>query len=138
MLANDGSARWHRFTPCLQPAEAFATERITALPAYQSGWGCIVELPGHRTREAVPSGRPPQPVRGANADTVVGVEGEDDASAGSSPADASRMGKAAEHLIAAFCIMATRGALNVSTTLVDDEGIDLVFHRRGSTATLAV
>lgn len=48
------------------------------------------------------------------------------------------MGKAAEHLIAAFCIMATRGALNVSTSLVDDEGIDLVFHRRGSTATLAV
>jgi hypothetical protein len=34
--------------------------------------------------------------------------------------------------------MATRGALNVSTALVDDEGIDLVFHRRGSTATVAV
>lgn len=53
-------------------------------------------------------------------------------------ADASRMGKAAEHLIAAFCILATRGVLNVSTSLVDDEGVDLVFHRRGSTATLAV
>jgi len=53
-------------------------------------------------------------------------------------ADAGRMGKAAEHLVAAFCILATRGALNVSTSLVDDEGIDLVFHRRGSTATLAV
>jgi hypothetical protein len=53
-------------------------------------------------------------------------------------ADAGRMGKAAEHLVAAFCILATRGALNVSTSLVDDEGVDLVFHRRGSTATLAV
>ncbi len=53
-------------------------------------------------------------------------------------ADAARMGKAAEYLVAAFCILATRGALNVSTSLVDDEGVDLVFHRRGSTATLAV
>ena len=48
------------------------------------------------------------------------------------------MGKAAEHLVAAFCILATRGALNVSTSLVDDEGVDLVFHRRNSTTTLAV
>jgi hypothetical protein len=53
-------------------------------------------------------------------------------------ADAGRMGKAAEFLVAAFCILATRGALNVSTSLLDDEGVDLVFHRRGSTATLAV
>ncbi|MEH1016665.1 hypothetical protein V6U90_26635 [Micromonospora sp. CPCC 206060] len=52
--------------------------------------------------------------------------------------EASRMGKAAEHLVAAFCILATRGLLNVSTSLVDDEGVDLVFHRRDSTATLAV
>lgn len=28
--------------------------------------------------------------------------------------------------------------LNVSTAFVDDEGVDLVFHRRGGTATLAV
>ena len=48
------------------------------------------------------------------------------------------MGKAAEHLVAAFCILATRGALNVSTSLVNDEGVDLVFHRRNSTTTLAV
>ncbi len=48
------------------------------------------------------------------------------------------MGKAAEHLVAAFCILAPRGALNVSTSLVDDEGVDLVFHRRNSTTTLAV
>jgi hypothetical protein len=52
--------------------------------------------------------------------------------------DASRMGKAVEHLVAASCIIATRGKLNVSTSLVDDEGVDLVFHRRNSSATLAV
>ncbi|MCZ7414114.1 hypothetical protein [Streptomyces sp. WMMC897] len=51
---------------------------------------------------------------------------------------AARMGKAAEHLVAASCILATEGELNVSTSLVDDEGVDLVFHRRGSSATLAV
>jgi hypothetical protein len=54
-----------------------------------------------------------------------------------SPA-AARMGKAAEYLVAASSILATRGELNVSTSLVDDEGVDLVFHRRGSSATLAV
>jgi hypothetical protein len=53
-------------------------------------------------------------------------------------ADSSRMGKAAEHLIAAACIIQSRAVLNVSTSLVDDEGVDLVFHRRGGTATLAV
>ncbi|MHC0429664.1 hypothetical protein ACX6XY_05660 [Streptomyces sp. O3] len=51
---------------------------------------------------------------------------------------AARMGKAAEYLVAASCILATSGELNVSTSLVDDEGVDLVFHRRGSSATLAV
>lgn len=53
-------------------------------------------------------------------------------------AEAGRMGKAAEYMVAAFCILATRGDLNVSTSMVDDEGVDLVFHRRNSTATLAV
>jgi hypothetical protein len=52
--------------------------------------------------------------------------------------DAARMGKAAELLVAASAILATRGALNVSTSLVDDDGVDLVFHRRGHTSTLAV
>jgi hypothetical protein len=55
-----------------------------------------------------------------------------------SNADSGRMGTAVEHLIAASCILATRGALNVSTSLIDDEGVDLVFHARGSTRTLAV
>lgn len=48
------------------------------------------------------------------------------------------MGKAAEYLVAATCILTTRGELNVSTSLVDDEGVDLVFNRRNSPTTLAV
>lgn len=55
-----------------------------------------------------------------------------------SNADSSRMGKAVEHLVAATCIIQSRARLNVSTSLVDDEGVDLVFHRRGGSATLAV
>jgi hypothetical protein len=54
-----------------------------------------------------------------------------------SPA-AGRMGKATEYLIAAACILSTRGELNVSMSMVDDEGVDLVFHRRDGVATLAV
>ena len=42
--------------------------------------------------------------------------------------DAGRMGKAANYLVAAVCILAPRGRLNVSTSIVDDEGVDLVFH----------
>lgn len=53
-------------------------------------------------------------------------------------AESGRMGKAVEHLVAASCILVSRARLNVSTSLVDDEGVDLVFHRRGGTATLAV
>lgn len=52
--------------------------------------------------------------------------------------NASRMGKASEYLVAAVCILVSQGQLNVSTSLVDDEGVDLVFHRRGGVATLAV
>ena len=51
---------------------------------------------------------------------------------------AGRMGKAVAYLVAAACILSTRGELNVSTSMVDDEGVDLVFHRRDSAATLAV
>ena len=51
--------------------------------------------------------------------------------------DASRIGKAVEHLVAATCILASGAQLNVSTALVDDEGVDLVFHRRGGSTTLA-
>jgi uncharacterized protein GlcG (DUF336 family) len=54
-----------------------------------------------------------------------------------SPA-AGRMGKAAELLVAAFYILSTEGELNVSTSIIDDEGVHLVFNRRESTTTLAV
>lgn len=48
------------------------------------------------------------------------------------------MGKAVEHLIAASFILASGLELNVSTSFVDDEGVDLIFHRRESSTTLAV
>jgi len=66
------------------------------------------------------------------------VSDEDEGSYLDKSPDSGRMGKAAEYLVAAVSILGTRGQLNVSTSLVDDEGVDLVFHRRGSTATLAV
>lgn len=52
--------------------------------------------------------------------------------------DSARMGKAVEHLVAATCILTSGLDLNVSTSLVDDEGVDLVFHRRDVPTTLAV
>ncbi|MCD2264447.1 hypothetical protein K3888_17300 [Dietzia aurantiaca] len=52
--------------------------------------------------------------------------------------DSGRMGKAAELLVAATCILQSRAKLNVSTSIIDDEGVDLVFHLREFTATLAV
>jgi hypothetical protein len=53
-------------------------------------------------------------------------------------ADSSRMGKAAEFLVASICMIASRAEISVSTALVDDEGVDLVFHRRDNPSTLAV
>ena len=47
-------------------------------------------------------------------------------------------GRAVEWLIAAQCILAARGRLNVSTAMVDDEGVDLVFNLKGTPKTLAV
>lgn len=64
-----------------------------------------------------------------------------DGAAGDEPArheDASRKGAAVEHLIAASCMLASDFELNVSTSLVDDEGVDLVFHRRQGSAMLGV
>lgn len=52
--------------------------------------------------------------------------------------DAGRLGKAVEHLVAATCILTSGLQLNVSTSFVDDEGVDLVFARRGEPKTLAV
>lgn len=52
--------------------------------------------------------------------------------------DSARKGKAVEHLVAATCILVSGLELNVSTSFVDDEGVDLVFHRREHSTTLAV
>ena len=62
----------------------------------------------------------------------------DEGEAAGGSENAGRIGKAVEHLVAASCILATDTLLNVSTAFVDDEGVDLVFHQRGGTATLAV
>jgi hypothetical protein len=53
-------------------------------------------------------------------------------------AAASRKGKAVEHLIAAFCILGSDGELNAWTSLVDDEGVDLVLQRRARPETISV
>jgi hypothetical protein len=50
----------------------------------------------------------------------------------------NRAGKALEYLIAASCILMSDLRLNVSTPLIDDEGVDLVFNRSDRPATLAV
>jgi hypothetical protein len=47
-------------------------------------------------------------------------------------------GKAIEQLIAAKCVLASGGRLNVSTPFVDDAGVDLIFNLRDRPATLAV
>src|SRR3954451_14345412 len=52
--------------------------------------------------------------------------------------DSGRLGKAVEHLVAATCILTSGLELNVSTSFVDDEGVDLVFARRPQPKTLAV
>lgn len=50
----------------------------------------------------------------------------------------SRIGRAVELLVAASCMLASRGRLTVSTPLVDDEGVDLVFSARDVPVTLSV
>jgi hypothetical protein len=52
--------------------------------------------------------------------------------------NASRIGRAVELLIAASCILASYGELNASSAMVDDDGVDLTFHHRSGTATVAV
>jgi len=52
--------------------------------------------------------------------------------------DSARKGKEIELLVAATCILASNLKLNVSVNLVDDEGVDLIFHRRDDPRTLAV
>lgn len=56
----------------------------------------------------------------------------------SSSEGSSRKGKAVEWFVAAHCILASKGKLNVSTSMVDDEGVDLVFNLKDTPKTLAV
>lgn len=53
-------------------------------------------------------------------------------------ADAGRKGKAVEHLIAALCVLGSNGELNAWTSLVDDEGVDLVLQRRNRPETISL
>lgn len=48
------------------------------------------------------------------------------------------MGKAVEHLIASMCVLGTGGELNAWTSIVDDEGVDVVLQRRKHPETLAL
>lgn len=52
--------------------------------------------------------------------------------------NSARMGKAVEFLVAASAILVSDFELSVSTSMVDDDGVDLVFHRRDQVETLAV
>jgi hypothetical protein len=53
-------------------------------------------------------------------------------------ADSGRKGKAVEHLVAALCVLGSDGELNAWTSLVDDEGVDLVLQRREQPETVSV
>jgi hypothetical protein len=48
------------------------------------------------------------------------------------------MGKAVEHLVASMCVLGTGGELNAWTSIVDDEGVDVVLQRRKHPETLAL
>lgn len=48
------------------------------------------------------------------------------------------IGRAIEYLVAATVVLAGDARLNVMTAIADDEGVDLVFRRRGGDVTLAV
>ena len=60
---------------------------------------------------------------------------------GNGPTDeqrGKRRGIAAESLVASMCVLGSDGELNVATSLVDDEGVDLVFYRSAGGPTLSV
>jgi hypothetical protein len=49
-----------------------------------------------------------------------------------------RRGIAAESLVASMCVLGSDGELTVATSLVDDEGVDLVFYRSAAQPMLSV
>lgn len=57
---------------------------------------------------------------------------------GSHQPDSNWKGSGIEHLVAAHCVLASKGLLNASRPMFDDSGVDLVFSLRGKPATLAV
>jgi hypothetical protein len=60
---------------------------------------------------------------------------------GNGPTDKQRekrRGIASESLVASMCVLGSDGELNVATSLVDDEGVDLVFYRSAGGPTLSV
>lgn len=62
-------------------------------------------------------------------------------SEGNGPTDKQRekrRGIASESLVASMCVLGSDGELNVATSLVDDEGVDLVFYRSAGGPTLSV
>jgi len=56
----------------------------------------------------------------------------------STHSSSSRKGKAVEHLVAAYCVLGSKGELNAWTSVVDDEGVDLVFQQRERSETISV
>lgn len=83
----------------------------------------------------VHEGNPDAKLSPAESDQGSALAGTDERSI---HADASRKGKAVEHLIAALCVLGSDGELNAWTSLVDDEGVDLVLQRRNRPETLAL
>lgn len=71
----------------------------------------------------------------AGADEPGDLDPDPDDYLAKSPA-ASAIGRAAVHLVAATCVLATRGELGV--TVVGDGGTDLQFRRRDGSANLVV
>ena len=60
---------------------------------------------------------------------------------GNGPTDKQRekrRGIASESLVVSMCVLGSDGELNVATSLVDDEGVDLVFYRSAGGPTLSV
>jgi hypothetical protein len=60
---------------------------------------------------------------------------------GTGPTDKQRekrRGIASESLVASMCVLGSDGELNFATSLVDDEGVDLVFYRSAGGPTLSV
>jgi hypothetical protein len=92
-------------------------------------WGTICR----RRRQLAESVEGAESARATSLQAIMNVVPSD-----AQPFSSARKGKAVEHLIAASCILASGGELNASTSLVDDEGVDIVFHRRGRSRTLAV